>query len=48
MHASLCGGGYLLKAPGSVASYLADGLFNLSNDTLFRTYNKASNEVFNK
>jgi hypothetical protein len=33
MHARLCGGGYLLKALGSVASYLADLLFNLSNDT---------------
>src|SRR5438045_9507330 len=32
MHASLCGGGDLLKAPGSVASYLADRLLNLSND----------------
>ncbi len=32
MHASLCGGGYLLKALGSVASFLADRLFNLSND----------------
>ena len=34
MHASLCGGDYLLKALGSVASYLADRLFNLSNDSL--------------
>src|SRR5205807_4543765 len=32
IHASLCGGGDLLKALGSVASYLADRLFNLSND----------------
>ena len=32
IHASLCGRGDLLKAPGSVASYLADRLFNLSND----------------
>jgi hypothetical protein len=32
MHARLCGGGDLLKAPSSVASYLADRLFNLSND----------------
>ena len=31
--ASLCGRGDLLKAQGSVASYLADRLFNLSNDT---------------
>jgi hypothetical protein len=31
--ASLCGRGDLLKALGSVASYLADRLFNLSNDT---------------
>ena len=30
--ASLCGRGDLLKAPGSVAHYLADRLFNLSND----------------
>ncbi len=30
--ASLCGRGDLLKALGSVASYLADRLFNLSND----------------
>jgi hypothetical protein len=35
MHARLCGGGNLLKALGSVASYLADRLFNLSNDTPF-------------
>jgi hypothetical protein len=33
LHASLCGGGDLLKALGSVASYLADRLFNLSNDS---------------
>src|SRR5947209_3216599 len=33
MHASLCGGGDLLKAPGSEASYLADRLLNLSNDS---------------
>jgi uncharacterized protein YabN with tetrapyrrole methylase and pyrophosphatase domain len=33
IHASLCGRGDLLKAPGSVAPYLADRLFNLSNDT---------------
>lgn len=32
IHASLCGRGDLLKALGSVASYLADRLFNLSND----------------
>src|SRR5438270_11214771 len=32
IHASLCGRGDLLKAPGSVTSYLADRLFNLSND----------------
>jgi hypothetical protein len=32
-HASLCGGGDLLKAQGLVASYLASRLFNLSNDT---------------
>jgi hypothetical protein len=32
IHASLCGRGDLLKAPGSVASYLADRLCNLSND----------------
>jgi hypothetical protein len=32
MHASLCGGGDLLKALGSVAFYLADRLNNLSND----------------
>ncbi len=31
-HARLCGGGNLLKALGSVAFYLADALFNLSND----------------
>jgi len=28
----LCGGGDLLKPLGSIASYLADRLFNLSND----------------
>ena len=33
MHASLCGGSDLLKALGSEASYLADRLLNLSNDT---------------
>jgi hypothetical protein len=38
IHASLCGGGNLLKAPGSVASYLANRLFNLSNDTLCKLY----------
>src|SRR2546429_8320305 len=31
IHASLCGGGDLLKALGSVASYLADRLLNLSH-----------------
>ncbi len=35
MHASLCGGGYLLKALGSVAHYLADGIFYSTNDTFF-------------
>jgi hypothetical protein len=34
MHASLCGGGDSLKAPGSVAHYLADRSFNLSNDKM--------------
>ena len=38
MHASLCGGGYLLKALGSVAFYLAERLLNLSNDTNFDNY----------
>jgi hypothetical protein len=33
VHARLRVGGDLLKALGSVASYLADRLFNLSNDT---------------
>ena len=31
--ASLCGGGDLLKALGSVAHYLADGIFYSTNDT---------------
>jgi hypothetical protein len=30
--ASLCGGGDLLKALGSVAHYLADGIFYSTND----------------
>jgi hypothetical protein len=37
IHASLCGGGDLLNALGSVASYLADSLCNLSNDSSFGT-----------
>jgi hypothetical protein len=38
VHARLCGGGDLLKALGSVASYLADRLFNLSNDNMYLAY----------
>jgi hypothetical protein len=41
MHASLCGGGDLLKALESVASYLADRLLNMSNDS---KYSKRGNE----
>lgn len=33
IHASLCGGGDLLKALGGVAHYLADGLVYSTNDT---------------
>jgi hypothetical protein len=33
MHASLCGGGDLLKALGCVAHYLADGIFYSTNDS---------------
>jgi len=32
-HATLCGRGNRLQPPGSVAFYLAEGSFNLSNDT---------------
>src|SRR2546423_10716069 len=32
IYASLCGGGDLLKAPGSVAHYLADDIFYSTND----------------
>src|SRR5262249_46767929 len=34
IHASLCGGGDLLKALGSVAHYLTDGIFYSTNDTV--------------
>jgi len=34
MHVSLCDGGYLLKALGSVAHYLADGIFYSTNDKI--------------
>ncbi|MFL5659646.1 MAG: hypothetical protein ACJ8CB_36380 [Ktedonobacteraceae bacterium] len=40
IHASLCGGGDLLKALGSVASSLADRLFNLSNDSWPTTHSR--------
>jgi hypothetical protein len=51
IHASLCGGGDLLNALGSVASYLADSLCNLSNDRLkgrtnMATYEKRRDERF--